>query len=119
MESILDHVRVAVGVSEEDTAFDNDLMIYINGALGSLTQQGAGNLDFIVKDNTEKWADYLPEDQYKSPILNLVQEYVVLHTKILFDPPPPKTQEFMERKLQENEWRIQTQVSLLEKEGEM
>lgn len=115
-ESILQFVRVAVGLEMTDTSFDQELIVYTNSALGTLTQQGAGKRDTYIKDDTTKWSDYLPQNQFNSPILSLVQEYTVLQIRIMFDPPPQGTQKYMEEKIRENEWRIQTEVEILEKE---
>lgn len=116
-KGILEHVRTSVGIDKDDTSFDVDLLVYINSALGSLTQQGAGDDKFSVIDGTDKWGDYLPPEQMDSPILGMTIEFVVLQVRILFDPPPKGTQQYMEYKLRENEWRIQTEVERLDREG--
>lgn len=117
-ESILKHVRQAVGIDKDDTSFDTDILVYINSALSSLTQQGAGIQNFSVITDKEQWSDYLPESQMNSPILGMTIEFVVLQVRILFDPPPVGTQTYMEYKLRENEWRIQIEVDRLEREEE-
>ena len=117
--SILEHIRKSVGIDKEDTSFDVDLLVYINSALGALTQQGAGRNTFSVTDESETWDNYLPPEQMGSPIFGMTVEYVVLQVRILFDPPPKGTQTYMEYKLRENEWRIQTEVERLDREGEV
>lgn len=115
-ESILKYVRQASGLGIDDTSFDTDLMTYINSALGSITQQGAGNPMVIVNGEDVKWSDFLDDEaQYNSPIRTMTIEFVVIQVRILFDPPPPGTQTYMEYKLRENEWRIQTEVLIIEK----
>lgn len=106
--SILSEVREAMGLEKDDKGFDVELKLHISGALHNLSDQGG---IFISADYSEwfdeEWVDIV-DHQYKyQNVVGLVSEYVILHVRILFDPPPPKTQAFMEEKLKELEWRYQ------------
>ena len=102
--TILEDVRSAVGLDQKDKAFDVDLLIYMNSGLSSLAQQGVTTME--ITEDTE-WVELIPQKYVTSELSGLLKEYLVLHTRILFDPPPQKTQAYMEGRLRENEWRIQ------------
>ena len=54
MDSILTSIKKLLGIPEEYTAFDADLLIHINSVLAILTQMGIGPSDgFIITDNVE------------------------------------------------------------------
>lgn len=106
--SILSEVREAMGLEKDDTGFDVELKLHISGALHNLSDQGG----ISVHVDDPEWFNYdwvdMVDNHYKyQNVVGLVSEYVVLHVRILFDPPPPKTQAFMEEKLKELEWRYQ------------
>jgi len=103
MESILDSIKHMLGITPDETAFDVDIINFINGAFGTLTQLGVGlvvGYQITGKDNV--WAEF-----YTDPRLNAVRTYVFLRTKIAFDPPTTGfTQQAMERQIQELEFRL-------------
>ena len=79
----------------------------LNNALKFTLQ---GGISVHVDDS--EWFNYdwvdMVDNHYKyQNVVGLVSEYVIIHVRILFDPPPPKTQAFMEEKLKELEWRYQ------------
>ena len=52
-DSILDSIKIILGVDPEYEAFDSEILMAINSALMALTQLGLGPQDgFLVKD---KW----------------------------------------------------------------
>lgn len=82
-ESILGTVR-AVVTGEDYDGFDTDLIIYINSCIAILKQIGVGpEKGFRVKDENEKWADYLPEGE----ILDMAYDYICTKCRLKFDPP--------------------------------
>lgn len=116
--TIIGDIRAAVGLDKDDTIFDNDLLLYINGAFSSLSQQGLKRPDDKfeeVKTDTE-WSHWWGETHAETELPGMVKEFVILHVRIVFDPPPPKTQLYMEGRLRENEWRIQTYLDGLARE---
>jgi len=83
-DSILVTIKKILGLSEEYTAFDLDILTHINAAFSVLDQLGVGpeGGHFIV-DDLGLWADIgLPPNQ-----LNLVKTYIGLKVRMLFDPP--------------------------------
>ena len=105
MESILTSIKKMLGIAEEYTHFDADLMMHINSVLSILTQIGVGpNEGFSIEDKNDVWADFIPENSN----LELVKSYTYMKVKILFDPPLISAViESMNQMISELEWRIQ------------
>lgn len=107
-ESILRTTRSALGIGEDTTAFDPELLLYINSALTILGQNGCGNLQMEVSEATT-WADFKNATQTNgNEFFSLVPVYVYTKTKILFDPPPPSNVEYFNGYINELIWRIKT-----------
>jgi hypothetical protein len=103
-QSILISTKKILGLSEEYTAFDLDIITHINGALSVLSQIGLGPTNgFYVEDSSDLWTDFIPN----SSILSLVKTYVFLKVRILFDPPATSFLiTAMNEQIKEYEWRI-------------
>jgi hypothetical protein len=105
--SILISTKKILGIAEDYTAFDLDVITHINSAFSTLTQLGVGPATgFMIEDETAQWSDFVDvsgEDlQYNS-----VKTYVFLRVRMLFD--PPQTSYLItatEKQLQELEWRL-------------
>ena len=81
--SILNDVKSALGLAEDYTAFDKDVILHLNAVLGTVTQLGVGpRTGFEVVGTNEKWSDLLGEELR----LNMVKAYVYDGVKSLFDP---------------------------------
>lgn len=84
MESILNTIKKLLGVSVQDTAFDADILVFINSSIAVLRQIGVGPEDpLLVVDKDTEWSA-LTEDE---TILSMSKVYIHLSTKISFDPP--------------------------------
>ena len=58
--SILDSIKQMLGINSEDTNFDRELIIYINGALMIMTQLGVGpQQGFSITSNENTWVELL------------------------------------------------------------
>lgn len=103
-ESILTSVKKILGLDEDYTAFDQDIIMYINSAFSTLNQLGLGPTEgFSIQDATTTWDAFIGTDDR----LNSVKTYVALKVKSLFD--PPQTQYLvaaMKEQIQEFEWRL-------------
>lgn len=108
-DSILNTVKEGLNLEADYDAFDSELITYINSALSVLTQIGVGNDDgFDISDSTSTWVDFIGDND---KLLNMVPTYVILKTKILFDPPINSTvMEANKNILAEYEWRINSAV---------
>jgi len=83
--SIFDLTKRKIGgiVSEDVTAFDEEILSDINTVIAVLTQIGIGPEEgFEVTGSTETWTDFLPADD---PRFNMVKSYIPLKVKMMFD----------------------------------
>lgn len=108
MDSILDSVKKCLGITEEYTAFDQDIIMHINSVFFTLNQLGVGPEDgFSISNKTAIWTNYIPEGSK----LEAVKSYMYLKVRMLFDPP---TSSFvltsMENMAKEYEWRLNVQA---------
>ena len=105
MDSVLTSIKKMLGIVEEYTHFDADLIMHINSVLSILNQIGVGPSDgFSIEDKEDVWTDFIPQ----SPKLEFVKSYVYMKVKLLFDPPTSSAViESINRLTSELEWRIQ------------
>ena len=85
-DSILLTVKQLMGGLDPtyDEAFDTELIITINSAIGKLTQLGIGPAaGFRITSDEQTWTDFLGDDKR----LDMAKEYVYLDVKCTFDPP--------------------------------
>ena len=114
MDSILDSIKKMLGLDEEYEAFDTDIIILINSALMSLNQLGLPS-GIRIDDSLTTW-DEITGDR---ATLEAVKEYVYLKVRIVFDPPTSSyVLDSLKEEIRECEWRIMTQVFLLEQKDE-
>ena len=104
-DSILNSIKKMLGITEECTDFDADLIIHINSALMILTQIGVGPSEgFFIEDKEEFWDDFLEDDIEQ---LEAVKTLVYLKVRLIFDPPSSlAVAESFNRIISELEWRL-------------
>ena len=104
MESILTSIKKMLGIAEEYTHFDADLIMHINSVFAILTQIGVGPSEgFSIEDDTDVWTDFIQDNKK----LESVKSYTYMKVKLLFDPPLNSSViESMNRIISELEWRI-------------
>lgn len=103
-QSILTSTKKILGIAEDYTVFDLDIITHINSAFSTLTQLGVGPANgFMINDAEPVWADFIESDlQYNS-----VKSYVFLKVRQLFDPPATSYLiSAVERQIEELEWRL-------------
>ena len=105
MDSILSSIKKLLGIAEEYTNFDQDLIIHINSVLMILNQIGVGPVDgYMITNQTDQWSSFLTGDSIK---LEFVKSYIYLKVKLLFDPPSnPTVITAINSMIKELEWRI-------------
>ena len=110
MDSILTSIKKLLGVSEDYTQFDDDIIMHINTVFLNLTQLGVGPEEgFYIEDDSAEWSDFA-DIESKMP-LQAVKSYVYLKVKLLFDPPLSSSViESMNRMIAELEWRLNVAV---------
>ena len=105
MVSILDSIKQLLGIGSDDTSFDAEIIMDINGALMIMNQLGVGPIGgFSITSKTDLWTDFLGA----RTDLDLVRPAVFLRVKLLFDPPANSfLVASIEKQLQEYDWRIE------------
>jgi hypothetical protein len=106
-ESILNSVKKVLNLPVEYTAFDQDVIMFINTAFGTLNQLGVGpDQGFEITNETPTWEAFLGGD----PRLNPIQTYVYLRVRLLFDPPTVGYHvDAIKEQIKELEWRLNVQ----------
>lgn len=83
MSSILDDIKLALGLLPEDESFDSTIVMHINSVFSDLYSAtgvgGPGGYAIAGKSNT--WDELYEDDR-----LNSIKSYVFVKVKILFDP---------------------------------
>lgn len=104
MDSILTSVKKMLGIAEEYTHFDADLIMHINSVFMILAQLGVGPSEgFFIEDDTATWDEFIQDKKE----INSVKSYVGLKVRLLFDPPTSSSQIDNANKLiNELEWRL-------------
>lgn len=101
-QTVLSTIRKLLGMEDDYTHFDTDLLVHINTAAGILFQLGIGS-DSAVITAESKWSDILDSQD----LYDMAKTYIYLFVKKIFDPP---TNSFVvdsyEKTLKELEWRI-------------
>lgn len=108
MESILTSIKKLLGITEEYTHFDADIIMHINSVFMILNQLGVGPAEgFYIEDKTSTWDEYLSDPAQ----LQAVKSYMHLKVKMLFDPPSSGTvMNSMTQMINEFEWRLNVAV---------
>ena len=117
MDSILTSVKKLLGIAEEYTHFDSDIIMHINTVFSALTQMGVGPAGgFSIVDTYATWDEFTSENVS----LASVRTYMYLKVRLLFDPPQNSSvMSAMERQTSELEWRLNlTGETLAEKSDE-
>lgn len=105
MESILTSIKKLLGISEEYTHFDADIIMHINSVFMTLTQLGVGpSRGFIIEDDTAYWEDFITDEKK----LQAIKTYIYLKVRLVFDSASlgSATLAAYERQIQELEWRL-------------
>ena len=105
MESILTSIKKMLGIAEELTEFDAELIMHINSVFTTLAQLGVGpSTGFYIEDETAEWTDFIA-DLSK---LHAVKTYMYMKLRLIFDPSSlgSATLAAYERQIQEYEWRL-------------
>lgn len=104
MDSILTSIKKLLGIEQEYTQFDIDIIMHINSVFSILTQIGIGPKEgFTIEDKTSIWSDFDSNNTYTS----FVKSYVFMKVRMMFDPPTSSALiKSMEDMISEMEWRM-------------
>lgn len=111
LNNILKSVKLALGgslVSYSDDAFDSSLLMHINSVFVILNQLGVGPREIFVADENSEWDEFLVENSTK---LRIVQSYMYLRIRLIFDPPSSSfVLDAIREQIKEYEFRMNVHV---------
>lgn len=104
MDSILTSIKKLLGIAEEYTQFDGDIIFHINTVFMTLFQMGVGpDIPFIIEDDSSYWEDFSSDVE----TMAAVKSYVFMKVRLLFDPPTNGTLlDSLKQLIDEYEWRL-------------
>lgn len=107
-DSILTSIKKLLGITEEYTHFDADVLMHINMAFMVLYQLGVGpSTPFSISDKSAIWSDFLGD----STDLAGVKTYIYQKVKLVFDPPQSSAAiTALKESIAELEWRLNVTV---------
>ena len=114
MESILTSIKKMLGITEDYTYFDNDIIMHINSVLMTLNQLGVGpDEPAFITSEMDTWEKVFGDRKD----IEAVKTYIYIKVRIVFDPPTSSfVLEAMSRTASELEWRLNVQAET-NKEG--
>ena len=106
--SILNSIKDAAGVNEDDSEYNSELILYINTAFMTLRQIGVGpETPFSIEDDTSEWSDFTEDEA----ILPMVKSFVSLNVRKLFDPPTSSSlATALDSAIAEYTWRLNAEA---------
>lgn len=104
MDSILTTVKKMLGIPEEFTQFDLDIIIQINSAFSILRQLGVGpEVGFRIESKNDYWEDFINDDE----TVEMFKTYVFQKVRLAFDPPATSFAiDAIKESIKELEWRL-------------
>ena len=105
-EIILNTISEALGVT--DGEFETELSIHISSSIDILYQNGLQQPSKPVDVRIDTWDKLLSGNSDDENAIGtvLVIQYVLLRTKIMFDPPPPSSVGYFTAAVDEVLWRV-------------
>ena len=106
-DSILSSVKKLIGISEDDTSFDLDIMLNINAASSILFQLGVLQKPYTVTSKEDTYSDLLPGGT--EDVINQIKMYFVYKAKLGFDSSTLSSAmiEVIKELIREAEYRLQ------------
>lgn len=105
--SILLSVKKNLGITEEYTHFDKDIIMHINTYLNVLYQLGVGSMPLVIEDDKAEWTDLVGDRND----LETIKTYLYIKVRMVFDPPTSSIlAEALNKSASELEWRINSTV---------
>lgn len=103
-DSILQSIKKLLGLGAEQTEFDQEILMDINGVFFELQQLGVGPEEgFTIYDESEEWIDFTTNEK----LLSVIKPYMYLKVRLIFDPPTSSSVlTSFENMVNRFEWRI-------------
>lgn len=111
-DSILKSTRASLGVGADETAFDTEILMYLNSAIATLLQIGLQPKEsgLYVEDDQATWTQLIGPVAEQGE-LAAVKTYIHLRVALLFDPPDIGfVLTAMKEQIKELEWRLNVTV---------
>lgn len=107
MDSILNSVKKKLGIQEDYTHFDEDIIIDINSVFMILNQLGVGpDEPFTIEDEDAYWEDFIDNTRIEA-----VKSYMYMRVRLMFDPPTSGfLVDSLNKQIAELEWRMLVQA---------
>lgn len=105
-ESILSSVKKLIGISEDDSSFDVDIILHINAAASTLYQLGVLNSPYVITSKEETYLDMIPGGS--GDVISQIKMYFVYKSKLGFDSSTLSGTviEVMKEEIKQLEWRL-------------
>ena len=112
-DSIVVSIKKMLGLDDDYTPFDTDVIIHINAAFMTLCQMGVGPREgYEVSDYDQTWSDFLTN----KVMLGAVKTWVYLQVKMAFDPPTNSfLMDAMKQQSEQILWRLNVQAESVER----
>lgn len=108
MENILNSVKDVLGITEDYTYFDSQILLHINSVFTILNQLGVGPVAGFIATQDSSWSDFFKNKELQQ---ELVKSYMYIKVRLLFDPPTSSFMlESMQKQANEYEWRLNVLV---------
>lgn len=109
--NVLKDVRGFLHLDKDSDIFDSEIVPHVLSSLGKLSQNGIGVITTV--DENTIWTDIIDGEMIVNPtIFSMVPLFVMLSTKILFDPPPPSAIEYHKQNVDELLWRLRLEYDV-------
>lgn len=107
-DSILTSIKKLLGIGEDDTSFDTDILLHINSTFSVLTQLGIGPKEgYSIGSKSETWSEYIDDNKKQQ----MVVSYMYLKVRLLFDPPQSSVLvQAIKDQISEHEFRLNVSV---------
>ena len=109
MDSILNSVKKKLGIQEDYTHFDEDIIMDINSVFMILNQLGVGpDEPFTIEDEDTYWDDFIDNTRIEA-----VKSYMYMRVRLMFDPPTSGfLVDSLKKQIDELEWRMLVQAEI-------
>lgn len=103
-ESILTSIKKLLGITEEYTHFDQDIIMHINSVFTIYQQMGIGPEEgFRIQDKESKWSEFTNDEV----LMNSVKSDLYFRVRLMFDPPTNSVLlDSFKKQIDELEWRL-------------
>lgn len=103
-DSILTTIKKLLGIPENFSHYDLDIIIQINSAFSTLRQLGLGPENgFRIEDDDAVWEDFIGDDE----TIEMMKQYIYQKVRLAFDPPTTSFAiDAIKESNKEIEWRL-------------